>query len=419
MERQKVLYVSGSLGLGHVTRDLAIARELRKQIPGVEIDWIASHPASQMLSDSGETVLTEAAEYANESFYAENTNRGARLNLVKYLLKARKAWERNVDLFIQLVSSKTYDLVIGDETYEISLALRKYKDLKQFPFVMIFDFVGLDSMTLNPLEKLGVYMWNRKWSHDYRKRERPSFDLGLFVGERNDIPDKRFGFLLPKRRKFADVMYHYIGYILPFDIHELPSKQELRKKLGYNNNPLVIASIGGTSIGKELLELCGEAYSILREKKVNLQMVLVTGPRLDPEDLSVPEKVKVKKYIPNLYEHFAASDLSIIQAGGTSAVELSALNKPFIYFPIRDHSEQANVARILRERSTGMEMNLSATSALTLARRIKETIHSQVEYPEIPINGAKKAAELIKNILDQYKQNTIHIEEKTTMEKIV
>lgn len=38
MKSKSVLFISGSLGLGHVTRDLAIANELRKQKSNIEID---------------------------------------------------------------------------------------------------------------------------------------------------------------------------------------------------------------------------------------------------------------------------------------------------------------------------------------------------------------------------------------------
>lgn len=65
--------------------------------------------------------------------------------------------EKNIDFFLKLIAKKRYDLVIGDETYEISLALREHSEVKKFPFVMIFDFAGLDAMTKNPLERFGVY----------------------------------------------------------------------------------------------------------------------------------------------------------------------------------------------------------------------------------------------------------------------
>lgn len=161
MKTKKVLYISGSLGLGHISRDLAIAGELRKLIPNIEIDWLAANPATDVLREAGEKLVPGADEYANENLAAEKAANGSSLNILSYLLKSRKEWKKNVDFFLKLVISEKYDLVIGDETYEINIALREHKEVKNFPFVLILDFVGLDSMTRNPLEKLGVYYWNR------------------------------------------------------------------------------------------------------------------------------------------------------------------------------------------------------------------------------------------------------------------
>ena len=52
MTSTRVLYISGSIGLGHVRRDLAIARELRRLDPEVEISWLAGEPASQIITEA-------------------------------------------------------------------------------------------------------------------------------------------------------------------------------------------------------------------------------------------------------------------------------------------------------------------------------------------------------------------------------
>jgi len=396
----KVLYISGSLGLGHVTRDIAIARELRRLVPDVEIDWLAVHPASLVIEEAGEKLLPEAADYANENEFAEESARGGGLNILRYLLRARKAWDRNVAVFERVVGSRRYDLVIGDETYEISLALRKRRGLKKFPFVMIFDFVGLDPMTRNPLERLGVYIYNYKWASGHMKGRKPSFDLGLFVGEPEDVRDEPFGFMLPSRRKFAEAAYRFVGYIMPFDPADLANKAEIRKRLGYGAEPLVIASIGGTSIGRELLEMCGNTFPLLRERYPSLKMVLVTGPRLAADSIKVPEGVQVRQFVPKLYEHFAACDLSIVQGGATSSLELAALKIPFIYFPLEGHSEQANVARMLRRHGAGVEMKLSKTTPASLAAEMFGILDSKTPCPGISVDGAREAARLISQLMN-------------------
>ena len=62
MASKRILYVSGSLGLGHITRDLVIARELRALRPDVELSWIAAHPATLLVEQAGEHLHPGGAE---------------------------------------------------------------------------------------------------------------------------------------------------------------------------------------------------------------------------------------------------------------------------------------------------------------------------------------------------------------------
>lgn len=402
MKKINVLYISGSLGLGHVTRDIAIANHLRKLLPEVEIEWLAANPATTLLEEVGEKLIPGSEQYANENVSAEKAAKGSSLNLLRYLLKSRGEWKKNIDFFLNLIASKEYDLVIGDETYEINLALREHSEKKRFPFVMIFDFVGLHAMTMNPLEHLGVYYWNRVWSHDYRLKQKPPYDLALFVGEPNDVPDDSFGFMLPNRREFANALYTFIGYVFPFDVVQYSEKQAIRKKLGYNEDPLLICSLGGTSIGKEQLELCGQAFTIAKNKIPNLKAVFVTGPRLSSNSLNLPKDIEVKGFVPRLYEHFAACDLAIVQGGATSTLELTALRRPFIYFPLESHSEQANVSRILTQKGAGIKLILSKTTPEVLSDQIVNNIGKEVSYADIPKDGAVKAAQHLAKLLEQF-----------------
>jgi UDP:flavonoid glycosyltransferase YjiC (YdhE family) len=396
---RRLLFVSGSLGLGHATRDLAIARQLRHLQPDLDIDWLAADPASALLAGAGERLLPEAADLANENVSAERAARHGGLNLTRYLLASRAEWRCNVAVFRRVVSQRRYDLVIGDETYEINLALREDPALKQWPFVMIFDFVGLDAMTRSPLEHLAVYVWNRKWCADYLRRRTPPYDLGLFVGEADDVPDAAFGPGLPGRRAFASAMYTFVGYVLPFEAATLPDTRTLRSELGYGDGPLVIAAVGGTAIGGDLLRLCAAAFPAARASIPGLRMVLVAGPRLASADLQVPEGVEIRAFVPDLYRHFAACDLAIVQGGATSAIELMALRRPFIYFPLAGHSEQAGVARNLRRRGAGVEMVLGSVTPRDLGGTIAGTIGHAVTHDPIPVNGAREAAGRIAGLL--------------------
>lgn len=171
--------------------------------------------------------------------------------------------------------------------------------------------------------------------------------------------------------------------------------------MGYGEEALVVCSIGGTSIGKEMLELCGQAYLIMRKEIPDLRMVSVCGPRLSPDSLDVPKGIDVRGYVPDLHEHFAASDLAIVQGGGTTTLELTALRKPFLYFPIEGQfGQQIDVARRLERHRAGLKMLFSQTTPETLAAMGIANMGRVVDFEWIPIDGAQKAAQIICELLD-------------------
>ncbi len=136
-----------------------------------------------------------------------------------------------------MTKKQAFDPVIGDEAYEIFVVITKDPVLKPAPLVFILDFIGMDSVSNNPLEKLGVYFWNRVWAKDY-KRKISFSDLTLFVGEAEDIPDKTFGFLLPNRREYArDRNVQFVGNVLPFEPAQLANPEVMKNKLGYGPAP--------------------------------------------------------------------------------------------------------------------------------------------------------------------------------------
>src|SRR5881275_3405107 len=69
---KRALYISSPIGLGHAQRDVAIARELRAQVPDLEIDWLAQDPVTRVLEGEGERIHPASAQLANESRHIES-----------------------------------------------------------------------------------------------------------------------------------------------------------------------------------------------------------------------------------------------------------------------------------------------------------------------------------------------------------
>src|SRR5260370_32690837 len=70
--RKRALYISSPIGLGHAQRDVAIADELRRLRPDLQIDWLAQHPVIEVLKARGERIHPASAYLANESRHIES-----------------------------------------------------------------------------------------------------------------------------------------------------------------------------------------------------------------------------------------------------------------------------------------------------------------------------------------------------------
>jgi hypothetical protein len=403
--RPRALYVSSSIGLGHVSKDLAIAAELRRLDPSLEILWLAGPPASDALREAGENVLPEASRWRGASRIAERCLRGGRLDLVRYVYRSLPAWAMNACLFRRVVGRYDIDIAIGNEAYEVDIPLVAHMLRLQVPFVMIFDFVGTDAMTARVADRLGAWILNALWSLDRFVYTR-AHHSAMFIGELEDVPARSFGWGLPGRREYASKYYHVVGHVVRFSPDDYTDRLAWRHRLGYGDEPLVVCSVGGTSIGRELLELCGAAAVPLRALVPGVRVVLVAGPRIAVDSVIVPEGVDVFGYVPRLYELFASCDVAVVQCGASATTELAALGTPFIYAPIDGHFEQEIVAARLARYATGRRMSLHSTTAGALAGMIFEELGRVSLYPSMPVDGATRAARHVLAILDEWRSDS-------------
>ena len=140
--RKRALYVSSPIGLGHARRDVAIAKELRKLQPDLEIDWLAQNPVTKVLEGEGERIHPASAHLANESSHIESES-------AEHDLHCFQAWRRmdeilvaNFMVFHDLMEAEHYDLWIGDEAWELDYYLHENPELKRAEYVWLTDFVG-------------------------------------------------------------------------------------------------------------------------------------------------------------------------------------------------------------------------------------------------------------------------------------
>lgn len=394
----KILFISGSLGLGHVARDLAIAGELRRTDPDLEILWMAEEPALTYLREKGEQVMPITGVKGGSTDICDAHGGSYRLVLAEVWLDWIRTFPARVALFREVARKEQVDLVIGDEAFDIFTEFSRHPATKDFRFVLILDFLGIHHVKKTPRQVLAGWLFSRWWCN-YLRNPRLS-EANIFIGELRDIPNEKFGIFLPNKREIAEKHLSTVGYILDFDPGDYRDREKVRARLGYGSGPLIIATVGGTAVGRPLLELSAAAYPLVKKDIPDARMVLVCGPRIPPGSLEVPDGVEVKGFVPDLFEHLAACDLCITAGGATTTLELQALDRPFLTFPLEGHFEQeTDVGGRLRRQGVGVEMRFSRTTPESLAAAVVANLGKEVSYPKPPLDGAMKAAEIIGRVL--------------------
>jgi len=399
--RRRVLYVSSPIGLGHAWRDVAIADELRRLQPDLEIDWLAQHPVTAVLEARGEQIHPASAELANESGHIESES-------AEHDLHCFQAWRRmdeiltaNFMVFHDVAAADLYDLWIADEGWEIDYFLHENPELKTAAYCWLTDFVGWIPMPDGgEREAFLTADYNAEMIEHIARFPRLR-DRAIFVGNPDDIVPDTFGPDMPAIRDWTERHYDFAGYVTGFDATTTSDRDALRAELGYAEDEQVcIVTVGGSGVGGALLRKVIDAFPLAREHVPALRMVAVAGPRIDPASLGAPPGVEVRPYVHQLYRHLAACDLAVVQGGLTTAMELTANRRPFLYFPLRHHFEQnVHVRHRLERYRSGRCMDFDTSTPETIAFAIAAEIGREVDYRPVETDGAARSAALIAEML--------------------
>lgn len=397
----RVLYLSSPIGLGHARRDLAVAHALRELVPDARIEWLAQDPVTRFLAAEGESVHPASAHLAGESAFLEREAGEHDLHVFEAFRKMDTVLVNNFGVFRDLVDDEPYDLVIGDEAWEVDLFLHEHPNLKRARFAWLTDFVGYLPMPAGgPRDEWFAADYNA-WSIENVERNPDVRDLALFVGDPDDVVDRTFGPGLPPIREWVDDHYDFCGYITGFDPAELADRSALREELGYRpDETVVVATVGGSGVGSPLLRRIIGAHASAAEEIDGLRTIVVTGPRIDPDSLPAATGVEKVAFVPDLHRHLAAADLGVVQGGLTTTMELTATGRPFLYFPLQNHFEQQiHVRHRLERHRAGTPLDYTAATPEVIAEAMVAALGDRPAYRPVPADGAARAASAISALL--------------------
>ena len=397
---QRALLVSSPIGLGHARRDLAIANELRRLRPGLEIDWLAQPPTTALLEAAGERVHPASAELAGECAHIEAEAGEHRLPVFDALRRMDEILVANFMLFHDVAVDGRYDLWIGDEAWDVDYFLHENPELKSAPYAWLSDFVGyLPLPEGGEREAFLTADYNAEMLEQIARYPHVR-DRSIFVGEPADIVGGRFGPGLPQIRPWVEEHYAFSGHITGFDPPTAGERAALRRELGWGEDELVcLVAVGGSGVGSHLLQAVLAAEPAARRLVPALRMVGVCGPRIDQSAIAA-DGIELHGYVDGLHRWLDACDIGVVQGGLTTTMELVAAGKPFLFFPLERHFEQQlHVAHRLARYGAGRRMEYATATADEIAEAIGHEVRRPVASSAVTSGGAGRAAALIAPLL--------------------
>ncbi len=333
-------FFSSPIGLGHVTRDIAIENNFQN----ITTNFVTGSGAAKILKNLH---LQVQDAYNPPSFIIEN---GTLKNPAKWLWNYYQYYRDCKNISKKILQKENPNLVISDEDFA-SLTIAQEMEI---PTVLITDV--LETHFTKGIASFIERKMNKSMQEIIEK-----CDVIIFPENGKDEGNiKRVGPIVRQTNY---------------------TREELRKKFSFVKKTIII-SIGGTNAGLFLIE---KALDVILQINQDIEVVLVTGPAVTKEF----ENVRNLGFVNNLHELIFASDVVISLAGKSTIDEANAYGTPGIFIPIKGHFEQ--------------EYNASEQGFdFEDINRLKELILEKLESKRNQINtdGAKVASEIIQKITD-------------------
>ena len=332
-------FFSSPIGLGHVTRDIAIVDNFKD----ISVNFVTGNGAAKILKKLDHKVQDV---YNPPSFIVEN---GKLNNQTKWLWNYYQYYKNCKNISEKILKNNNSQLVVSDEDFA---SLTVAQDL-EIPNILITD-------VLETKFTKGIASFIERKMNKSMMKIIKNCDV-VIIPEKGDDQNniKRVGPIVRE-----------INF----------SREELREKFEFNKTTVVI-SIGGTNAGIFLID---EAIKAILKINQDIQIILVSGPAVTKKF----DNVKNLGFIHNLHEIIYAADLIISLAGKSTIDEANAYGTPGIFIPIKGHFEQEDNAR--NEGFMFEDIN-----------RLDKLILEKLEQKRNKINteGAKLASEIIKKII--------------------
>ncbi len=391
-----LFYVQYLLGIGHVRRASLVVQALAQQ--GAQVDVVfGGMPVDNMSFGSATMHQLPAIKSADADFsglvkadgspFSESDKKARAAQLIQLCEKCQP----------DLIVTETYPFGRRQMRFELTPLLNWVSQQKKRP-VLVASIRDILQRRSPVREQECIDLINAHYQHV------------LVHGDESFYPlQKSF----PPASKIADKL-SYSGYVCPKLPDRITANSD-RKRSFTQPAGKIIVSIGGGSVGKQILEtaltLCQQHFA------QQWQWLLITGPNMDSADKAHfkqqaqgVDNLQVTDLADNFLAQLSAADLSISMAGYNTIMDLLVTGTPAVVIPFEGSGETEQLSRAieLEQRAVVQVISEDKLNPESLAQAMQQAIEQTPQVLPIDNQGAPHSAQqLIGWALDANNQQNI------------
>lgn len=332
-------FFSSPIGLGHVTRDIAIVNNFQN----ISTNFVTGSGAAKIL----QKINFKVQDVYNPPDFI--INNGTLQSPARWLWDYYQYYKDCKNISQKILDNDKPDLVVSDEDF----ASLSNAQNKKIPTILITDI--LETRFTKGMARIIEKKMNKSMK---------------------DIIKKCDAVIIPEVGEDHD----NIRRVGPIVRQTNSTREELRSKFSFTKKTILI-SIGGTSSGVFLIQKALDAISKINQ---DVQIVLVSGPAVSKKF----ENISNAGFVDNLHEYIYAADILISLAGKSTIDEARYFGTPSIFIPIKRHFEQEDNAK---EQGFVFE-DVDRLDSLILEKLEEKRCQSNS-------NGAKISSEIISKLI--------------------
>lgn len=166
-----------------------------------------------------------------------------------------------------------------------------------------------------------------------------------------------------------------VGPIIPRMPDSLPPAEEMKKKLGFDDRPLILAAISGTRAEKKIIS--EKLQDMFMDFPDGYNIVLTMGLMDPSEVMPRPQRgrVQVHNWLDDRYAYLKACDVLVTRGGHNTVSEAIYYGKPMVIIPTPAHSEHQGIAESLENMGLGISIQQDSLNREVLL----QSLHSLTE----------------------------------------